>query len=163
MGYKLIENLPPNANFKQIWLEAYLPSTVFIHLCFPPTAAPFSYDVTTIKVQYISHENMLEESTQFQVWSKKSSWMGQKKMEGGLLLCFCPILYCSAGLGLLGKAFSLSPHVGHWPFVCNDVSPPSVWRVIPLLQSLCCHGNTLGGQWQQSYSRGKSEHKEEFN
>lgn len=51
--------------------------------------------------------------------------MGQKK-RGGIVTVFLSYRLSSTGPVLLGKALILAPHVGHWPFVCDDASPPSV-------------------------------------
>lgn len=103
---------------------------------------------------------ILEESTSFQVWSATEQ-LGEtkKRRRRGIVTVFPSRPLMLLGYVLLGKAFILAPHVGHWPFVCDDASPPSVWRFHTALTIPRLSWKYTGWQWQRSYSGGKSERK----
>lgn len=77
-----------------------------------------------IRMQYISHETA-SHAGGLVLATKHLGKAEQIKRSGDCPRVSAPSSH-AAGHVLLGKAFILAPHVGHWPFVCDDVSPPSV-------------------------------------
>lgn len=96
----------------------------------------------------------------FKATLNKGSWERWKGGTRGVCQNFSTPS-CLAGSFLLGKPFILTPHVCHWPFVCNNVHPQSVWRFHTSLTIHRLSWKYTGWQWQRKYRGGKRKQERE--